>query len=42
MLGYIVEKIRKVKQHSSSKGGVVYEVTDIFTHYYSANDYLSE
>lgn len=27
---------------SSSKGGVVYEVTDIFTHYYSANDYLSE
>ena len=27
---------------SSSKGGVVYEMTDIFTHYYSANDYLSE
>lgn len=27
---------------SSSKGGVVYEVTDIFTHYYSAKDYLSE
>lgn len=27
---------------ASSKGGVVYEVTDIFTHYYSTKDYLSE